>query len=233
MTTLLTTLLSGFWRLVRRLLRREHPLHVTQKYQKPIIPIKNTIRMILHKNLTHIMMILWKLQCTTMRTMPWQGRVRMLPCGLNSLSTGHFLWQTPPPMPIMKTSENNWKPFMEDSSTSTPSNGFKNQSLQNKKGFIHSVFSQAVILYVQTLETSINLCFWRQELIWTQEKPVGLQSVTRRSSSCTPTGISWKNTNTKLLKKLVIKLVLFDKIVLFKKYKKWGCYFWLLLVTTF
>ena len=57
MTTLLNTLLNGFWRFVRRLFRRNHPLHVPHKNQQPIIPIKNTIRIILHKNLTQMMIL--------------------------------------------------------------------------------------------------------------------------------------------------------------------------------
>ena len=56
MTTLLTTLLNGFWRFVRRFIRINNPLHVTQKHQQPIIPIKNTIIMMLHNTLTHKMM---------------------------------------------------------------------------------------------------------------------------------------------------------------------------------
>jgi hypothetical protein len=39
---------------------------------------------------------------------------------------------------------------MGDSSMSTPSNGFESQCLQNKKILLHSVFSLAVILHVQT-----------------------------------------------------------------------------------
>ena len=170
MTNILNNLLDRFWRFVRISLRSDHPLHVPHNHHQPIIPIKNTITIILHKTLTQIMMLLWKLQCTTMMTMPWKGSIRILPWGLNILSTGRVIWQTPPPIPTMKTSRNNCKPFMGDYPMLTPSNGFDNQRLQNKTGFIHSVFSQAFILHVHTLEPSRNLCFWRQELIWTQEK---------------------------------------------------------------
>ena len=128
-----------------------------QKHRQPIIPTNNIIRIMLHKTLTHMMMLLWKLQCTTMREMPWKGSVRILPCGLNSLLTGRIFWQTPPPIPIMKTSRKNYKQFMGDYSMLTPSNGFENQCLQNKKGLLPSVFSQAVILHVQTLEPSRNI----------------------------------------------------------------------------
>ena len=48
---------------------------------------------------------------------------------------------------------------MGDSSISNPSNGFENQCLRNNKGFLPSVFSQAVILHVHTLEPSRNILF--------------------------------------------------------------------------
>ena len=146
---------------------------------------------------------------------PCKESMIIVPCGLNSLLTGRVFWQTPPPIPIMKTSRNNYKPFMGYSSTSTSSNGFKNQCMQNKKDFLPSLFSQAFILHVQTLEPSINLCFWRQEIIWTQDKLICFQIVTRRSSSCITTGSSWINKYIKLIMKVVIKILLFDKIVLF------------------
>ena len=53
---------------------------------------------------------------------------------------------------------------MGDSSTLVSSNIFKNQRLKKKKGFLPSVFFQAVILHFQTLEPSGNF-FRRQELI--------------------------------------------------------------------
>ena len=146
----------------------------------------------------------------------------ILLCGLNILSTGRIFWQTPPPIPIMKTSGNNCKLFMGDSYTLNPSNGFENQSLQNKKGFLPSVLSQAVILHVHTLDPSRNMCFWRQELIWTHDKLICFQSITLRRSSWIITGSLWKNTDTKLITKVVIKILLFDKIVQFQilLYKK-------------
>ena len=151
MTTIMTTLFNRFWRFLRISLRSEHPMHVSQNHQKTMIPIKNTIRMMIHKTLTKIMMLSWKLQCTTTRKMPWQGSVLILPRRLNSLSTGQVFCQTPPLIPIMNTSRKNCKPFMGDLSTSTTSNGFDNQRLQKNEGLIPSVSLQAVILHVQTL----------------------------------------------------------------------------------
>ena len=161
MTTILTTLLNGFWIFVRRSPRSEHPLHVPQKHQTLIIPINNTIGMILHNNLTLIVMLLWKLKCTTMRTMPWKGSVRIVPCGLNSLSTGRVFWQTTPTIPIRKNSINNCKPFIGDSYKLTSSIGFDNQRLQNEKGLIPYILFQTDILHVQNLDPSGNLCFWQ------------------------------------------------------------------------
>ena len=126
-TTLLTTLLNRFWRLVRRSLISEHPLNVPQNHQQPIIPTNNTIRMMLYKTLTQMMMLLWEIKCTTMRTMPCKGGIIILTCGLNILSTGSIFWQTPHTMTIMKTPGNNCKQFMRNYSTSTPSNIFENQ----------------------------------------------------------------------------------------------------------
>ena len=77
-----------FCRFARIFIRSEHPLLVPQKNKHPILPIKNTFRMILHKNLTHMMMLSQKLQCTTMRMMTWEGTVILVPCGLNILLTG-------------------------------------------------------------------------------------------------------------------------------------------------
>ena len=215
MTNLLTTLLSRFWGLVRRFLRSEHPLNVPQKHQQPILPIKNTIRMILHKTLNHMMILSWEIQWTKMRKMSWKGSVIIVPCGLNSLSNGLVFGQTPPPIPIMKTSRKNFKPFMGYSSTSAPSNIFKNRHLQKIKGLFSSVLSQSVILHVQTLEPSRNICFCRKKLIWTQDKRICFQIVTWRRSSCITTGSLCGNTYTKLVMKLVIKIVIFDKILLF------------------
>ena len=164
----------------------------------------------LHKNLTQVMILLWKIQCTKIRTMHWQGSVRILPCGLNSLSAGRVLLQTTPPMTIMKASRNNYKPFMGDSSTLTPSNGFDNQHLQKKKILLPSVFLQAVILHVQTLDPSRNPCFWRQDLIWIQDKLICFRSVTRRRSSCITIGSLWRNKYTKLVFKVVIRILIFD-----------------------
>ena len=76
MTKLLTPLLNGFWGFIGKFLRSKHPLHVPHKHQQPIIPIKNTIVVIMHNTLTQIMMLSWKLQCMIMRTMPWEGSVR-------------------------------------------------------------------------------------------------------------------------------------------------------------
>ena len=161
------------------------------------------------------MMLSWKLQCMKMRTMTFQGSVRILTCVLKHLSTGRVFLQTYPTIPIMKTSINNCKPFMVDSSTSTSSNGFENHNLKKKKGFLPYVLSQDFILHVQTLEASRNMCFRMQELIWTQEKLMCFQSVARRRSSWITTGSLWINTYTKSAMKVVIKIVLFGKILLF------------------
>ena len=142
-----------------------------------------------------MMMLSWKLQRSKMITMPCKGGGIIVHCGLNSLSTGRVFWLTPSPIPIMKTSRNNSKPFMGYSSTLTPSNGFENKHLQKNKGLLPYVFLRAVILHVQTLEPSSNLYFWRQELIWTHDKLIGFQSVTRRRSSCITTGSLWININ--------------------------------------
>ena len=103
---------------------------------------------------------------------------------------------------------------MGDSSTLVSSNIFKNQRLKKKKGFLPSVFFQAVILHFQTLEPSGNF-FRRQELIWTQDKLICFQIVTQKRSSCLTKGSLWKNPYAKLVMELVIKLLIFDKIVLF------------------
>ena len=97
-TKILTTLLNWFWKFVRRLLRSEHHIHVQQKHQNPILTINNTIRMMLQNNLTQMMILLCKLQCTEIRTMPCNWSVRIVPCGLNSLSTGRVFWKTSPPI---------------------------------------------------------------------------------------------------------------------------------------
>ena len=144
-----------------------------------------------------------------MRKILSKGSVRTVPCRLNRLLAGSVFWQKPPPIPITKTSLTNCKPFMGYSSTSNPSNGFKNQTLQKKKYFLPYVFFQAVILHVQTLETSRNLCFVRKELIWTQEKLIRFQSVTQRSLICITTGSLWRNIYTKSVMKVVIKIILF------------------------
>ena len=169
MITIFTTLLNGFWRFVRRFLRSEQPLYDPKKHQHPIIPINNTIRMMLQKTLSHMMMLSWKLQFATMRTIPWKGSMRISPCGLESLLNVHTFWQKPSPIPKIKNSRNNYKPFIGYFSTSTPLYGFKNLCIQKNISLLTSVLLQGLILHVQTLEPSRNLYFWRQEVIWTQK----------------------------------------------------------------
>ena len=72
-----------FCRFARIFIKSEHPLLVPQKNEHPTLRIKNTIRMIFHKNLTHMMMLSRKLQCTTMRKITWQGSVIIVPCWIS------------------------------------------------------------------------------------------------------------------------------------------------------